>query len=157
MKVAVFPGSFDPFTKAHFDIVKRGLSVFDEIIIAIGVNSAKVGLLSTEERLEAIKAIFKGEKRVSVTSFKGLTVDFCRAKGASFILRGLRNSADLEFESVIAENNAHLNPEVETFFLLSRSSMSHISSTVARDIWRHNGDISHLVPQEVLEVMKKAD
>lgn len=155
MKVAVFPGSFDPFTKAHFDIVMRGLLVFDKIIVAIGVNSAKVGLLSAEERLEGIESLFKGEKRVSVASFKGLTVDFCKTQGAPFILRGLRNSADMEFESVIAENNAQLNPEIETFFLLSRSSMSHISSTVVRDIWRHGGDISHLIPQEILEIMKK--
>lgn len=156
MKIAVFPGSFDPFTKAHFDIVMRGLLVFDKIIVAVGLNSAKIGLLSTDERLEGMRDLFKGESRVSVTSFQGLTVDFCKEKGASFILRGVRNSMDLEFESVIAENNALLNPEVETFFLLSRNSMSHISSTVVRDIWRHKGDVSHLVPPEILDVMEKS-
>lgn len=155
MKIAVFPGSFDPFTNAHLDIVERGLMLFDEIVIAIGVNSSKVGLLSVEQRSEAIKNTFENNSRVAVKIFDGLTVDFCKEIGASYILRGLRNAQDLDFESVIAQNNFLLNPNIETFFLLSRNTTNHISSTIVRDIWRNQGNITHLVPDPILHSLEK--
>lgn len=153
MKNAVFPGSFDPFTNAHLDLVKRGLLIFDKIIVAIGVNSSKKGMLSVTEKEEGIRDLFKDESRVSVASFQGLTVNFCQEKNAPFILRGLRNAQDFEFENMIAENNKLLHPEVETVFLISNFTMSHISSTIVRDIWRHQGDVSHLIPKPILDTL----
>ena len=150
MKVAVFPGSFDPFTKAHEDLILRALPLFDQIHIAIGVNSSKVGMLNPEQRQQSIKAVFADEPKIVVEFFKGLTVEYCRKVGAQFILRGLRNSSDLDYENAIAQNNLLLAPEIESYFLLSRSSMSHISSTIVRDIWKNKGEIKHLVPSGVL-------
>lgn len=154
MKIAVFPGSFDPFTIAHLDLVERALSLFDKVIIAIGVNSSKSGMMSIESRTQGIRDVFKNESRVEVQSFTGLTVDFCSQNNASYILRGLRNTNDLEFENIIAQNNLFLAPQIETFFLLSRNTMSHISSTIVRDIWRNNGKIAHLVPDEILKILQ---
>ncbi|HLR00871.1 MAG TPA: pantetheine-phosphate adenylyltransferase [Sphingobacterium sp.] len=153
MKTAVFPGSFDPFTNAHLDLVKRGLLIFDEIIVAIGVNSSKKGMLSITEKTKGIQGLFKEEPRVSVASFQGLTVTFCQEKEAPFILRGLRNAQDFEFENMIAENNKLLYPEIETVFLISNFTMGHISSTIVRDIWRHRGDVSHLIPKPILDTL----
>lgn len=153
MKIAVFPGSFDPFTIAHLDLVERALSLFDKVIIAIGVNSSKSGMMSIESRTQGIRDIFKNESRVEVQSFTGLTVHFCIKNNASYILRGLRNTNDLEFENIIAQNNLQLAPQIETFFLLSRNTMSHISSTIVRDIWRNKGEITHLVPAEILKIL----
>lgn len=154
MKIAVFPGSFDPFTIAHQDLVERALPLFDKIIIAIGVNSSKQGLMDFEARLQAIQALFVDHEQVEVVTYSGLTVDFCAAVGARFILRGLRNGSDLDFERAIAQNNLALNPKVESYFLLSRGEYAHISSTIVRDILKHSGDVSSLVPAVVLAFVK---
>lgn len=152
-KIAVFAGSFDPFTYAHEDLVNRGLHLFDKIIIAIGVNSAKKGLTAYDDRASGIAALFSKEGRVEVRQFTGLTVNFCAEVGAKYILRGLRNTNDFEFENAIAQNNALLRPDIETYFLMAKSGLAHISSTVVRDIFINHGDISNLVPAQVLAKM----
>lgn len=150
MKIAVFPGSFDPFTIAHQDLVERGLGVFDKVIVAIGNNSSKVGLMDVERKKEAISSLFAKVSNVEVVTYHGLTVDFCVQVGAKSILRGLRNVTDLDFENAIAQNNLILQPEIESYFLLARTGKSHISSTIVRDILKNGGDVSHLVPKEIL-------
>ena len=151
MKTAVFAGSFDPFTFAHQNIVERGLSLFDKVVIAVGVNSSKKGLMPFEDRVEAIATLFDANERVVVTQFSGLTVEFCKEIGAQYLLRGLRNTTDFEFENAIAQNNLLLDPEIETYFLMAQSGLAHISSTIVRDILHHQGDVSALVPKAVLK------
>lgn len=154
MKIAVFPGSFDPFTFAHKDLVDRSLSLFERVYIAVGINSSKKGLMEFEQRKLAIQELYKDEERVVVDLFAGLTVEYCRSIGAGYILRGLRNSKDLEYEDAIAQNNLLLAPEIETYFLLSRSGTGHISSTIVREIWSNGGPVDKLVPSEIVEFMK---
>jgi pantetheine-phosphate adenylyltransferase len=148
-KIAVFPGSFDPVTIGHIDIVKRALPLFDKLIIAIGSNSEKKYLFSEGKRKAWLKKIFSAEKKISVMSYSGLTVDFCKKNSAQYILRGIRTSADFEFERLIAQSNSQIAPGVETVFILSRPEYSHISSTIVRDIIRHKGDFSKFVPREI--------
>jgi pantetheine-phosphate adenylyltransferase len=148
MKRAIFPGSFDPITLGHYDIIKRGIRLFDEIIVAIGVNSAKKYMFSLEQRKQFIEAAFKDEPRVKVVTYEGLTVDFCTKHKVDFILRGLRNPADFEFEKAIAHTNRDLAP-VETVFLLTAAKTSYISSSIVREVIRHNGDYTLLVPDSV--------
>ncbi|MEL1243168.1 pantetheine-phosphate adenylyltransferase [Flavobacterium sp. DGU11] len=148
MKIAVFPGSFDPITLGHYDIIKRGVSLFDKIIVAIGVNAEKKYMFSLEERLQFIKESFKDEPKVEVITYEGLTIDLCRKVGAEFILRGLRNPADFEFEKAIAHTNRQLS-QIETVFLLTSISTSHISSSIVRDVLRNGGDYTILVPDSV--------
>lgn len=157
MKIAVFPGSFDPFTIAHQDLIKRALPLFDKIYIAIGVNSSKVGMMDVESRRSSITELYRDNDQVEVEFYNGLTVDYCESIGANFILRGLRNGTDLDYENIIAQNNLLLAPQIETYFLVSRSGEAHISSTIVRDIWKNNGDISHLVPDIILQYIKKLD
>lgn len=154
MKIAVFPGSFDPFTHAHKDLVDRSLSLFDKVYIAIGVNSAKKGLMDFEIRKQAIEALYVQSDQVIVETFSGLTINFCHKVKAQYILRGLRNSNDLDFENAIAQNNLILAPEIETYFLLSRSGTGHISSTIVRDILANDGNVDQLVPKEILAFLK---
>lgn len=154
MKIAVFPGSFDPFTFAHKDLVDRGLGLFDKIYIAIGVNSSKKGMLDFETRKQAIESLYTNESKIEVVTFSGLTVDFCKKVNAQFILRGLRNSTDLDFENAIAQNNLILAPEIESYFLLARTGLSHISSTIVRDILSNGGKVETLVPEKVLVFIK---
>ncbi len=149
MKRAIFPGSFDPLTLGHEDIIKRGLTLFDEIIIAIGVNADKKYMFSLQERVDFVEEAFKNENQIKVHTYKGLTVDFCKKVEADFILRGLRNPADFEFEKAIAHTNRHLS-EIETVFLLTSSGKSYISSSIVRDVIRNGGDYSGLVPNSVL-------
>lgn len=148
MRRAVFPGSFDPITLGHYDIITRGLTLFDELIIAIGINAEKKYMFTLEERVHFIKEAFKNEPRIKVMTYKGLTVEFCRKTGSQFILRGLRNPADFEFEKAIAHTNRKLS-EIETVFLLTSSGKSYISSSIVRDVIRNGGDYSGLVPDTV--------
>ena len=148
-KTAVFPGSFDPVTIGHVDIVKRALPLFDKLIIAIGSNSEKKYLFSEKKRETWLNKIFGSEKKIAVMSYSGLTVDFCRKNSAQYILRGIRTSADFEFERLIAQSNSQIAPGVETIFILSTPAYSHISSTIVRDIIRHKGDAGKFVPKEV--------
>jgi len=148
MKRAIFPGSFDPLTLGHYDIIKRGVHLFDEVIVAIGINSEKKYMFSLEERMQFIKDAFEGEPKVTVVSYKGLTVDFCLKNNVKFILRGLRNPADFEFEKAIAHTNRDLAP-IETVFLLTAANTSYISSSIVRDVIRNHGDYTKLVPKSV--------
>jgi pantetheine-phosphate adenylyltransferase len=148
MRRAVFPGSFDPITLGHYDIIERGLTLFDEVILAIGVNSEKKYMFSLEERKQFIEEAFKNESKIKVMTYKGLTVDFCKKQNAQFILRGLRNPADFEFEKAIAHTNRKLS-EIETVFLLTSSGKSYISSSIERDVIRNQGDYTGLVPKAV--------
>ncbi|TBN05570.1 pantetheine-phosphate adenylyltransferase [Hyunsoonleella flava] len=148
MKRAIFPGSFDPLTLGHFDIIKRGVRLFDEIIVAIGVNSSKKYMFSLEERQQFIIDAFKDEPKVKVVTYEGLTVDFCLKNDVEFILRGLRNPADFEFEKAIAHTNRDLAP-IETIFLLTSADTSYIASSIVRDVIRNNGDYTKLVPDSV--------
>jgi pantetheine-phosphate adenylyltransferase len=148
MRRAVFPGSFDPITLGHYDIIERGLTLFDEIILAIGVNAEKKYMFSLEERIEFLNKTFDHEKKIKVMPYKGLTIDFCKAQNADFILRGLRNPADFEFEKAIAHTNRKLS-SIETLFLLTSSGKSYISSSIVRDVIRNNGDYTVLVPDAV--------
>ncbi|MEP5254801.1 MULTISPECIES: pantetheine-phosphate adenylyltransferase [Winogradskyella] len=148
MKRALFPGSFDPLTNGHYDIIKRGIKLFDEVIVAIGINSDKNYMFSLEERKRFIEEAFKDESKVKVVTYKGLTIDFCREINAEFILRGLRNPADFEFEKAIAHTNRKLS-KIETVFLLTSSKTSFISSSIVRDVLRNDGDYTVLVPESV--------
>ena len=148
-KVAVFPGSFDPITKGHESIIKRAIPLFDEIIIAIGENADKEAFFPIEKRIEWIKKIFSDYSNISVTKYKGLTTDFCKKVNAKYILRGLRTSADFEFERSIGQINKKLFPEIETIFLLTTPEHTPINSSIVRDILRHNGDPSEFIPDEV--------
>ena len=152
-KIAVFPGSFDPLTLGHLDVIQRGITLFDRLIIAIGVNTDKKYMFSLEERLEILRETFQDEPKISVHTYSGLTVDFCKDIKANFILRGIRNPADLEFEKAIAHTNRKIS-EIETVFLLTSSGKSYISSSIVRDVIRHGGDYSGLVPEAVLNISK---
>ncbi|WP_100616186.1 pantetheine-phosphate adenylyltransferase [Confluentibacter citreus] len=148
MKRAIFPGSFDPITLGHYDIIKRGIELFDEVIVSIGINSEKKYMFSLEERKKFIEDAFKNEPRVKVMTYEGLTVQFCKEIKVPFILRGLRNPADFEFEKAIAHTNRKLS-KIETVFLLTAASTSYISSSIVRDVIKNNGDYTVLVPESV--------
>ena len=148
MRKAVFPGSFDPLTLGHLDIIKRSIPLFDEIIVAIGINAEKKYMFSLEERKRFIEETFKDVPSVSVITYEGLTIDLCKKHHAAFILRGLRNPADFEFEKAIAHTNRRLS-KIETIFLLTAASTSFISSSIVRDVIRNGGDYKVLVPEAV--------
>lgn len=148
MRRAIFPGSFDPLTLGHHDIIMRGITLFDELVIAIGKNADKKYMFSLEKRMQFIQEAFKDQPSISVKTYEGLTVDFCKKVGANFILRGLRNPGDFEFEKAIAHTNRKLS-EIETVFLLTSSGKSYISSSIVRDVIRNGGDYTGLVPSSV--------
>jgi len=148
MKKAIFPGSFDPITLGHVDIINRGATLFDEVIIAIGENSSKDYMFSIDERVAFIESAFKDNPKISVMNYSGLTIDFCKEIEVDFIMRGLRNPADFEFEKAIAHTNRHLST-LETVFLLTSSQTSFISSSIVREIIRYEGDYKKLVPNSV--------
>jgi len=149
MKIAVFPGSFDPITKGHESIVKRALPLFDKVIIAIGENSSKNRMFALEKRIEWIKTTFSDEPNIEVATYKGLTVDFCKAQNANFILRGLRSTIDFEYEQPIAQMNNKLNNNVESFFLITEPKFSAISSSIVKEIYKHGGDVSPFIPAAI--------
>ncbi|WP_308993001.1 pantetheine-phosphate adenylyltransferase [Mariniflexile litorale] len=148
MKRAIFPGSFDPLTLGHYDIIKRGITLFDEVIVAIGVNSDKKYMFTLDERKAFIEKAFADEPQVKVLTYKGLTVDFCKEIDVEFILRGLRNPADFEFEKAIAHANRSL-ATIETVFLLTSAKTSFISSSIVRDVIKNHGDYTKFVPNSV--------
>jgi pantetheine-phosphate adenylyltransferase len=148
-KVAVFPGSFDPFTIGHEAIVKRALSMFDEIIIAVGANALKKSFYSVGTRKKMIGKVFKNEPRVKIDHYEGLTVDYCKKNGARFLLRGLRTAADFEFERAIAQINKAMAPDIESVFMLTVPEHTPINSTIVRDIIRSGGDASRFVPSSI--------
>lgn len=147
-RIAVFPGSFDPITLGHVDIIQRALPLFDEIIIAIGINDAKNYMWSLEDRIAFIENAFSGNSNIRVASYTGLTADFCKVEKASCILRGLRNTTDFTYEQTIAQANEKVNG-VDSVFLLSSPEYGYISSSIVRDIARNGGNISSLVPKAV--------
>jgi len=148
-KIAIFPGSFSPFTLGHKSVVDRALPLFDKIIIAIGMNVEKNEYFSIEEREKWIKEIYKNNSKIKVRFYEGLTVDFCEKVDAKYILRGLRDSHDFKYEKNIAQTNKNLNSEVETIFIITPPEISHISSTIIRDIIKNGGDVSQFLPKEI--------
>jgi pantetheine-phosphate adenylyltransferase len=148
-KIAIFPGSFDPFTIGHESVVTRALPLFDEIVIAIGTNTNKRAYFSMWQRMQMIRDVFPDDKRIKVESYEGLTVEFCRQKGAGYLLRGLRTSSDFEYERTIAQTNKLMYPELESVFLLTLPEHTPINSTIVRDIIRLGGDASLFIPKAV--------
>jgi pantetheine-phosphate adenylyltransferase len=148
MRKAIFPGSFDPITLGHEDIIRRGIPLFDEIVIAIGVNAEKKYMFSLEDRKRFIEETFENEPKISIVVYEGLTIDLCKRINANFILRGLRNPADFEFEKAIAHTNRRMS-KIETVFLLTAAGTSYISSSIVRDVIRNNGQYELLVPEAV--------
>ncbi|MCB0400589.1 MAG: pantetheine-phosphate adenylyltransferase [Flavobacteriales bacterium] len=154
MRTAVFPGSFDPITKGHQDIVERALPLFDKVIVAIGTNSAKNYLFSLEERKMFIEETFHNPK-IEVATYDGLTVDFCKKAGAQFIIRGIRNAIDYNYENSIAQMNKMMHSDIETLFLPTNPELSAINSTIVRDIFVNGGDISKFVPASIKDRIKR--
>jgi pantetheine-phosphate adenylyltransferase len=154
MKIALFPGSFDPVTKAHVDIVKRSISLFDKVYIGIGVNTTKAGLLSVETREQMLRAVFQTDPRIHIVAYEGLTVNFCKSIGAAYMIRGIRTVSDFEYEKAIAQMNHSLEPGIESIFIVSKPGYSSISSTIVREIMRYNGDVSQFIPGEALAYLK---
>jgi pantetheine-phosphate adenylyltransferase len=148
-RIALFPGSIDPITLGHVDIIERALPLFDKIIIAVGTNSAKKYMFTLEQRLTWIKEAFKDEPKIQVVTYTGLTVDFAQSSGADFLLRGLRNPADFEFEKAIAQANRQLVPTLETVFLLTSARYAYISSSIVREVYLHGGNFAEFVPASV--------
>ena len=148
-KIAVFPGSFDPITLGHVSVIKRAIPLFDKVIIAIGDNTDKKHMFSVKQREQWIMEVFKNEPKIDIDIYNGLTVEYCIKRQAHFILRGLRTSADFEFERSIAQINRRLAPEVDTLFILTEAKYTPISSSIVRDVIRHGGNISEFVPTEV--------
>ncbi len=148
MKTGIFAGSFDPITRGHEDIMLKAMPLFDEIIVAVGVNIDKKSAYSLNDRVKWIKNTFADYPKVKVVTYEGLTVDLCRKMNAKFIIRGLRNTTDFEYESIIAEANKKLNPDVETVFFISDPSLRCISSTVVRDVLKNNGDATIFIPEK---------
>ena len=150
MKIAVFPGSFDPITIGHVDIVLRAMPLFDKIVVAVGINSKKQSLFPLELRLQWLNDVFKDFTSIEVGSFEGLTVRYCESIGARFLLRGLRNASDFDYEKTISQLNHIVGNQIETVFLISKPEYSHISSTIVREIITYGGDASPFVPSEIV-------
>lgn len=150
MRKALFPGSFDPFTSGHMNILTRALTMFDEVVVAVGVNQDKRGFFRVDQRLDIIAQATRGMEGVSVIQYDGLTVDICREMGIRHIVRGVRNMTDFDNEQAIADANRHLAPEIETIIIPTSQEYSHISSSAVRDVVRHHGDLSQFIPAGVV-------
>ncbi len=149
MKIAIFPGSFDPITNGHLDIVQRALPLFDKIIMAIGVNSVKKTLFDLDQRMDWLNQVFKDYDKVDVATFEGLTAHYCEKIGAKYLIRGLRNGSDFDYEKTISQLNNIIGDDLETVFFISRPNFSHISSTIVREIIKGRGDASPFLPPEI--------
>jgi pantetheine-phosphate adenylyltransferase len=154
MKIAVFPGSFDPITIGHQDIIERALPLFDKIIVAIGINSSKKYHFTLEQRTEFINLTFNNNPKIEVITYTGLTIDFCKSVGANYILRGIRNSEDFLYENSIAQMNKAMDKDIETIYLSTIPALSAINSTIVRDILINNGDASQFVPAVLKDKIK---
>ena len=148
-KIAMFPGSFSPFSIGHQSVIEKALPLFDKIIISIGINSEKDQYFSIQERMQWIESVYGDNEKIEIKRYEGLTVDFCKKEGANFILRGLRDSHDFKFEKNIAQMNKDLNPDIETIFIITPPELSHISSSLIRDIIKNGGDVSKFIPKEI--------
>ena len=153
-RIAVFPGSFDPITSGHEEIVRRGIRIFDEIIVAIGINSQKAYLFTLEERLEMLRLTFEDEPAIRIDSYHDLTVNYARNQGAKFLLRGLRGPQDLTYEQPIELINKHMAPDIETVHLISKPETAAISSTIVREVVKYKGEIDGLLPAPVVRLVK---
>ena len=148
-KIAVFPGSFSPFSIGHQSVIEKALPLFDKIIISIGINSEKDQYFSIQERVEWIESVYRNNQKINIKRYEGLTVDFCKKENAKFILRGLRDSHDFKFEKNIAQMNNNLDSSIETIFIITPPELSHISSSLIRDIIKNGGDVSKFIPKEI--------
>jgi pantetheine-phosphate adenylyltransferase len=155
MKICLFPGTFDPITLGHTDIINRAIPLFDKIVVGIGLNNAKTPMYAAEQRLEWIAEIYKTEPKIEGALYEGLTVDFCKKIKANFILRGIRYVSDFEYEKTIADANRTLDKNIETIFLTGEPKYTSVASTIVRDIIRNNGDASFFLPQVVYESIYK--
>jgi len=155
MRICLFPGTFDPVTLGHVDIINRALPLFDKIIVGIGLNTSKAPMYSAEQRLKWIKEIYKDEERVEGAVYEGLTINYCKEIGARFILRGIRYVSDFEYEKTIADANRTLDRSIETIFLTGEPKYTSVASTIVRDIIRNGGDASHFLPEIVYNSLKK--
>jgi pantetheine-phosphate adenylyltransferase len=149
-KIALAPGSFDPITVAHVDIIKRSLDLFDKIIIGIGVNTSKEAFIALEQRKKMLAAVFHNEPKIEIAVYNDLTVNFCKKIGAQYLVRGIRTVSDFEYEKTISHINSVLMPEVETILILSKPHYSSLSSTIVREILKYKGDVSQFVPPEAI-------
>jgi pantetheine-phosphate adenylyltransferase len=149
MKIAVFPGSFDPITRGHVDLVRRASPLFDKIIVAIGLNSVKKSLFSLEQRIEWLEDVFRNDEKIEIGSFEGLTVHFCKKVDARYLIRGLRNASDFDYEKTISQLNSIVGDNIETVFFISRPEFSHISSTIVREIIIGHGNAESFLPPEI--------
>ncbi|HBH06755.1 MAG TPA: pantetheine-phosphate adenylyltransferase [Flavobacteriales bacterium] len=152
-KIAVFPGSFDPITQGHMDVILRAEPLFDKIVVALGKNTQKKYLYPLEVRMRQIRKVFEGHDKVEVASFSGLTIDYCKEINAGFLLRGIRTALDFDYERTIGLMNLDLAPDIETVYLISRPEYSAISSTVVREILRMKGDVTRFVPHEIIPLL----
>jgi len=150
-RTCLFPGTFDPITKGHVDVIRRSLDMFDELVIGVGVNSSKEPMFPMEQRIAWMQEIFKNEPRVRVASYSGLTIRFCQELGAKYMLRGIRSVGDFEYEKAIADMNRMLMPEVESVFLTTAPLYATVSSTLVRDLIRNGADVGLFVPEEVVK------
>ncbi|NIG57694.1 pantetheine-phosphate adenylyltransferase [Chitinophaga sp. Cy-1792] len=153
MSICLFPGTFDPITLGHTDVIDRALDLFEKLVIGIGYNSAKKPMFPLEQRIDWIREIYKDDKRIEVAAYEGLTIDFCRKINAKYILRGIRYVSDFEYEKAIADVNRTIDPTIETIFLTCTPQFSSIASTLVRDIYRNGGDVTPFVPAAVLKAL----
>ena len=152
-KIALFPGSFDPITIAHFDILSVALPLFDKVVIGLGVNSTKQNVYSPEHRMDMLQKVYATYPNIEIVAYTGLTVSFCKQIGAKYMIRGIRSVADFEYEKAIAQMNHAMHSDVESIFILSKPAYSAISSTIVRDILRNGGDVSEFVPKEIVGML----